>query len=218
MFTIFDLVEHFANALEAIGSAFKDMLMFRTFLILGLSMELIYDFNISAKPLWTTIIWTSIIIFINLFQVMYILYERGRLSFTAAELKIFHQVFNKMSKVEFKKLIRSCEWSHVGANSVLVEEETVIDRLILIYEGMAEVKVKDKIVAILRDGQFIGEMSFLTGNLTTATVISMTELKFISWKVDRLSDLIKKPPAIGNSLTNIFNADLIQKITIRNTE
>ena len=218
MFTIFDILQHLANSLEALASVFNDMLYLRLFLAIGMSMELFYDFNISDKPLWTNVIWTVVIVGINVVQIVMIIKERGSLKFNPDEVKIYHTVFSSMHKVEFKKLIRTGKWETVPTGTTLITEGTKIENLTLIFEGMAEVRVKGKIVAILRDGQFMGEMSFLSGKPTTATVTSLTELKYISWPVCTLNDLIKKVPEVGSGLNNIFNSDLIQKIVIKNEE
>ena len=45
---------------------------------------------------------------------------------------------------------------------VLIRESHMVTDLILIYNGTVDVKVKNKKVAELKDGQFVGEMSFLT--------------------------------------------------------
>lgn len=218
MFSLFDIMGHVANALSTFGSVFKDVLFFRSFLILSVGAEMFYDFNIAEKPLWTNIIWGILFALVNLYMVIQLLVERGTMSFTNEELKTYNMVFSKMAKTDYKKLIKSAKLNTVEINTNLVEENMTLDRLLLIFYGMASVTVKGNVVAILREGQFAGEMSFLTGKRTTAAVTTMTNLKYFSWDIRELAALMEKDDEIKIGLYNVFSSDLIHKLIVSNTE
>ena len=69
-----------------------------------------------------------------------------------------------------------------------------------------------KLVAELRDGQFVGEMSFFTGQLTTADVIASSALRYLYWRADRLSDLFDHQPALMGAFHAQLSSDLARKL------
>lgn len=212
MFSLIDLFAHIGQALQTTGSLFKDMLWFRIFLVVGISFEMIYQFEKEKEPLWSLIIWSFLFVLINLVQIGILLYDRFRLKMSMREKRLYALVFSHMDKFNFKKLVSIADWSNKEAGFQLVKKDIFLPELLLIYQGSAVVKIGDKEVATLRNGQFIGEMSFLTDKLTTADVVADSNMILVSWKKEKLKQLLKKEPEIASELQRIFNTDLIGKL------
>jgi hypothetical protein len=213
-----DIFVHIGQALQSTGSFFKDMLLLRSFLVAGISIEMIYQFKGKDEPIWSMIIWSSIFILINAYQIVLLANERMRNKLNEKETRLHEIVFPNMAKYNFKKLVGKASWKKVGKDDVIVKEGSFLPELILIYKGLAEVVAGNRIVAMLRDGQFIGEMSFLTGKPTTADVVAATELEYIAWNKKELDELMSKAPDISSELQKIFNSDLIHKLVKQNQE
>jgi len=67
-------------------------------------------------------------------------------------------------------------------------------------------------VSYVRNGQFVGEMSFLSGNLTTATVTTIDETRCLLWDKEQLRELMRKDMEVETSLSMVFNSDLLAKL------
>lgn len=72
--------------------------------------------------------------------------------------------------------------------------------LYLIEKGSAEVVVQsdegEKHVALLREGEIIGEIGFLTGRLRTADVITLADAEIRFYEIERLKPLFLERPEI----------------------
>ena len=215
---MYEILCNISNALSLAGSTFKDMLYFRSFLVAALIIECLYDTVYADKIQLSDFLWSAAIATMNLIQVVIIILERSRLSLNEMELKIYNQVFPQMNKVNFKKLIKDADWTIFPENSVLIEEDSLLDKLMLIYEGSVVITVKGRAVAHLRDGNFVGEMSFITGNHTTAEVKTNESSRIITWERTKLNALLEKYPDTSSDLQKILNRDLIQKVITRNNE
>src|SRR6202521_2918827 len=101
MFSLIDIVGNLANAILAFGTGFRNILYLRTSLIIASALEIIYNFFVSARPLWTPIMWSSAIIAINIFQVFWILYQKRFLNLSADERKVFNMIGSKMDILNF---------------------------------------------------------------------------------------------------------------------
>jgi CRP-like cAMP-binding protein len=83
----------------------------------------------------------------------------------------------------------------------------------LIFEGKANVLVDNKMVAELSDGQFVGEMSYMTGNPTSVDVIADEQLHYLIWDRTELEQLFKKLPALEQVMNVILGKDMAVKLT-----
>ncbi len=206
------IIGHVFNIVYTIALFFKDVLLLRTFLIIGGVLEMFYLFYATEDPLWEIIIWSGLWIGINAFFSIIIIRDRYGVKFDPETERIRNMVFDFMDKSEFRNLFKTVKMEVVPENTLLIKEGTRIDRLILISSGMANVEAKGKVVASLRDGNFMGEMSFITGNLTSANVTSTSELKYIYWEKETLLKLMEKNKDIKGAIHAVFNMDLLSKI------
>jgi CRP-like cAMP-binding protein len=122
------------------------------------------------------------------------------------------QVFKDIQKTAFRKLLNIAGQEDLPIDFVIVHQNTTIDKLALISDGLAKIEVDDAIVSYVRNGQFVGEMSFLSGNLTTATVTTIDETRCLLWDKEQLKELMKKDIEVETSLGMVFNSDLLSKL------
>ena len=67
-------------------------------------------------------------------------------------------------------------------------------------------------VAELTDGQFIGEMSFLTGESASATVKAVERTRYVAWLKKDLKLFLERNPNLSPSLQTIIGTDLVTKL------
>ena len=100
-----------------------------------------------------------------------------------------------------------------------LENETVIKAgdtqadLLLILNGKANVMREGKKIATLERGQFIAEISYITGNPASADVVAQDDLLFYTWSRDTLNKLRKSNPATMGKLDRILTLDMAGKLT-----
>src|SRR6202453_2549970 len=105
MFSWIEIIGHFSNAIMAFGTGFRNIVYLRLSLITASGLEIIYNFFVAGRPLWSPILWSSAIIAINVFQIFYILYQKRFLNLTSDERKVFNMIGSKMDILNFKKFM-----------------------------------------------------------------------------------------------------------------
>ena len=216
MISILDLIGHVFNILYVVGSSFKKMIWLRSTLVLASVLEIYYYWNITEQPLWTDIFWSIVFIATNLWWVSVLYYEKLTLNLGVHEKRMLEITFSKMNPIHFKKLVRLGVSKVVHENTSLIKENTHINELMLITKGLVQITRNEKVLAYLKDGRFVGEMSFMSGETTTANVVTLEETEMIVWDKKVLTEFLRKNENIKKELNDVFSEDLIKKLVADN--
>lgn len=213
-----NLLGNLAFALIALSYLVRDIFWLRSISIVSSLAGIVYSYAALSEPLWINIVWNVVFISVNVIWIAVILKERRSVSFSEEEKELYSTVFRTFSPVEFMKLLRIGEWKTCEKGEILIVEHQPAPQMMLIYNGEVEVLVKGKRIATLKDGAFIGEMSFLTGNLPTATVKSTKETRYIAWSKEELRKLLNRNPSMWATLQGVLSADLTKKLAVKSEE
>jgi signal-transduction protein with cAMP-binding, CBS, and nucleotidyltransferase domain len=123
--------------------------------------------------------------------------------------ELYQTLFKDMTPVEYLKISKIARWKKFTAGDVMIRQEHMVTDLILIYNGTVDVMVRDKKVAELRDGQFVGEMSFLTEKSATATCVAKHDTECLVWKQPEFKDLLKRNPSLYYTIQSLLSNQLI---------
>lgn len=215
MILFIEILGHLANIIYVVALMIKNIIWLRLFLIFGAVLEITYSYFISPVHLWVNIFWAFMFILVNSYHLFILFKEKISLKLTEDEERLYKLVFFNIEKLTFAKMIKMAEWNIFKEGTVILKEGSVNDKLIVIYSGIAEVKSNNQTLAYLKDGNFIGEMSYITGEVISANVVSLTELKIIYWDLDDLNKLLTKVPDLVNGLKTSLNVDLVNKLMKR---
>ncbi len=188
----------------------KDVLWLRALSVIASIFSLVYNFNIADNPIWVPIAWNIFFIALNAYHIIKIIYGNKQIQLTEKEKELYQLFFNDLSLLEFSKLIKIGHWNKLDADQIMIHKDQVMDKLFMIYNGVVEALVENKVVGELKDGQFIGEMSFYTDGKASATVKTKYPTEVIFWEQKELKDLMKKSPTLIYSLQN----SLLQQMAI----
>ena len=156
--------------------------------------------------------WTTIFVIINIIQIVILYLDRRDLPIPEEIKDLYDNIFHTNSRREFLKF-----WD--GGKVCQLENETVIKAgdtqadLLLILNGKANVMREGKKIATLERGQFIAEISYITGNPASADVVAQDDLLFYTWSRDTLNKLRKSNPATMGKLDRILTLDMAGKLT-----
>ena len=110
------------------------------------------------------------------------------------------------------RMLKLASWETREPGDVLVEEGQASPQLVFIARGAASVEKAGTIVGVCGPGDFLGEMSFLTGKPASATVRVANEVRCCTYDPAVLKALAKKNPAIRQALEFSFNRNLVGKL------
>jgi Popeye protein conserved region len=211
--SIYELAGHVAFALIAISYLVKDILWLRLLSVVASVAGIAYNYLVPATPLWLVIYWNILFLTINIVQIVIIVKERREVSFTDEEKELYETLFKSFAPFEFMKLLRVGRWLVAEKNRVMAVEREQLNDVMLIYNGLVSVEVGGKTVAYLKDGSFIGEISFITGGLATATVKALEQTRYISWSKEDLRQLLNRNPSMRFAMQTVLSTDLTKKLT-----
>ena len=123
--------------------------------------------------------------------------------------ELYETLFRDLSPVEYLKISKVAEWKKYKSGETIIRQEHLVPDLILIYNGTVDVAVDGKGVAQLKDGQFVGEMSFLTEKSATATCIVRHDTECLVWKQPEFKELLKRNPSLYYTIQGLLSNQLI---------
>ena len=156
--------------------------------------------------------WTTIFVMINIYQIIILYLDRRNINIPDEIIDLYNNIFHTKSKREFLKF-----WD--AGKVCQIEDDTIIRRgdkqsdLMMILNGTAKVIRDNKEIAELQRGQFIAEISYITGNPVSADVKVDGELLFYNWNRNTLNKLRKTDPATMGKLDRILTLDMANKLT-----
>ena len=120
----------------------KDIAWLRRITIAGNIVVLPYYYFENETPLWTPIIWVCIFTVINLVMLFLIYLESRPIKLSDIEQKIYELTFKSLEPRIYKKLIYIGTWEELQPEVELVTRNSVLNSLMLVVDGEAEVVLK----------------------------------------------------------------------------
>ena len=209
------LAGHLASILTMAAYLLKDILWLRLLTILSCFAGIAFNYFVPATPLWSVIYWNVLFAAINIVQIAIIIRERTGIHFTEEEKELHDTLFKNFAPFEFMKLMRIAKWLEAKQGEVLAVEKETLNAVMLIYNGLVAVETNGKEVVRLRDGNFIGEVSFITGGTATATVRALQPTRYIAWPKDAINKLLNRNPTMRLAMQSMLSTDLSKKLMRR---
>lgn len=199
---------HLAFGLIAFSFLVKDILWLRVVSVVASLFSILYNYTIPADPMWLAINWNIVFVLVNVYHIAVIIYEKRPIKMKVKDKELYEALFKELSPVEYLKVTKIAKWKKFKSGVPLIKEGADVKSLILIYNGTIDVAVKGAKVAELRDGQFVGEMSFLTERPATATCIAKHDCECLVWRQPEFKSLLKRNPSLYFSIQSLLSAQV----------
>ena len=200
---------HLAFGLIAFSFLVKDILYLRLVSILASLFSVFYNYVIPVEPMWIPIGWNFVFVGLNLYHIAVIIYEKRPIKMAPKDKELYETLFKDLSPVEYLKISKVAQWKTFKSGETIIRQEHLVPDLILIYNGTVDVVVENKKVAELKDGQFVGEMSFLTEKTATATCIVKHNTECLVWKQPEFKELLKRNPSLYYTIQSLLSNQLV---------
>ena len=207
---------HLAFGLIAFSFLVKDILWLRAMSILASMFSVFYNWVIPPEPMWIPIGWNFVFVAVNLYHVAILIYEKRPVKMNDKNTELYQTLFKEMSPVEYLKISKCAKWIKFKSGEVITKQKLPVKDLVLIYNGTIDVAVDGKKVAELRDGQFVGEMSFLTEKPATADCVVKHDSECLVWKQGEFKELLKRNPSLYFSIQSLLSAQVSSNL-VRST-
>ncbi len=211
---------HAANLLFLAMYLVRDILWLRVIAVLAGVTLYPYQVWITPHGLWDAdplaaaapLLWNTLFNAINIVQLKRLIVERRPVRLSQTERDLYEAVFGRLSPREFLRLLAAAESHAADGGACLVEQDAALDRLMLIRDGEVTVRVGEREVASLGRGRFVGEMSFLTRDRTSASVWARGPTHYLTWPRHGLEKLFEKYPEMRATVQLVLGEDLARKL------
>jgi CRP-like cAMP-binding protein len=122
-----------------------------------------------------------------------------------------------MPREHVRRFLKAGTWTDLAEGETLTREGTPPGRLIYLAEGRAAVTIGGRAVGTCED-TFVGELTFLTGEPATATVVTTTPGRAFVFDSGRLRRLARQVPEIKLALIGGLSGATKAKLLQRNRE
>ncbi|MBL9012904.1 MAG: mechanosensitive ion channel family protein [Myxococcales bacterium] len=117
-------------------------------------------------------------------------------------------LFRGLPEALRKELAHELQYAPFGTGEAVTREGDRDDGLYMLVRGEATVRIgsgrEAREVATLRPGQFFGEMSLMTGEARTATVVAATDLVTYRVTKDAFQRILKHTPEIADQIAEVL--------------
>jgi hypothetical protein len=211
-----EFLVHAGYILTATAFLLRDILWLRLLAIAANLCVGLAAYFAGMDPHWVVVAWAAAFVAINLGHSSWLIYERYLQRLSDEEQRLYDCCFQALDPVSVRKLLRRGEWIDFAAQDCLAHQGIHLDRLLLVSSGEAAVLLGGRSVARLAPGKFVGEISFLSGDLTTAMVVATEPTRCLAWNKERLERLLAREPELLNVFHAAVGKDLAAKIAHHN--
>ena len=206
------LAGHLAFGLIAFSFLVKDIFWLRILSILASLFSVFYNYTIPTEPMWLAINWNFIFVGVNLYHIGIILYEEREVKMDEKDEELYQTLFKEMSPVEYLQISRAAKWETLKPGKRIITQGMPVPDLYLIYNGTVDITIDNEHIAQLKDGEFVGEMSFLTEKVATATCKVKYEAQCLVWKQREFKELLKRNPSLYFTIQSVLSAQVSDKL------
>ena len=156
--------------------------------------------------------WNSMFVLVNIIQIIIIYRERKQLEIPEEVQDIYESIFHTNTNRQF---LYFWDQGKIGfvENKTIIKAGDIQKDLMLVLNGTAKVMRGKDVIAKLKRGQFIAEISYITGKTASADVEVGEGLTYMTWDREILDNLRKTKPAIMEKLDRILTLDIAEKLT-----
>ncbi len=156
--------------------------------------------------------WETIFTLTNAVQLALLIFHSRRLVLTEAERALVVDAFGFQDASEQRELLEHVEWRTVQPGELLMEQGTFDPPLIFIASGAAGIEHDGNLVGVCGRGDFLGEMSLISGNSASATVRTNNTMTICQFDRERFKTLIENSEKTRVAISDAFNRGLAAKI------
>lgn len=128
------------------------------------------------------------------------------------ERELFDEVMKIGEPGQQRHLRDLIDWRDIDPGQALVTQGQANPPLIYVARGKAEIVVDGKRVGECGPGDFLGEMSLISGQTATATVSAGEPMRVARFDREGLAQLSRAAPEVGRALDSALNRSLAAKV------
>lgn len=201
---------YLAGAFYVTGMAITNQIILRMLVLSGTFVYLLYYFTIGDAPLWQAIYVSLMIAVANLGGLTSLMARRSRFAIPRAHSDIYYD-FPHLPPGDFRALMQLAKRYTVAEDKQVTTEGEAGQKLYFILKGSILIR-KGEQAFTLPPKIFLGEVAFLTGVPSSATVWIEEGAEILEWRFDELRRKCMRNPRFKLALEAAISIDLADKV------
>ena len=197
-----------AAGLGFIAYLMTNVLWLRLLLVVGAAVYIAAGLVLGIDSM---IGWHVAYSLINLVQIVLLLLDRRTTGLPERVRVLYSDRFSSIKPREFRRLIETNREQSSGPGKLLNEGDEN-GRLMLITDGELQVVKHGLEVYRLRSGDFVGELSIISGKPVNADVIASSDYRYVYWDNQDLSRLEARNLSLYNRFMMSVGRNIIEKL------
>lgn len=208
------LLTHLPYALLVISMLMNDMGWLRAIAIAAGLIRIVNRSFFEIDPI--IVFWEVIFVSVNVVQLLILWYYAKRHRFSHDEQRFASIMPTSIDRRTIRRLLRLARLRQATEGQQLTHEGQPVAELIFIADGVMQIEQGGRIVAVCGPGDFVGEMSFVTGAPASATAIAARPLRYLAFDQLRLRAAIEADGDLRQALDASLNHNLVGKLAKAN--
>ena len=163
-----------------------------------------------------SVLWETIFVLVNIGQLLIIWYYEYHHRFADEERHFADNMPAGVDRSAIKRLLDLADLQRHATGDVLTTEGEPVKRLMYLADGIVKIELGDRVVAICGPGDYIGELSFLSGRPASATATVVKPTRILAFDQARLTASIEADPQLRRTLESALNRNLAGKLVRSN--
>ena len=209
------LFGHFTYFLLILSMLMRNMIWLRVFAVGSGITKIIYRAYYVVDPV--SVIWEVAFVAVNIAQLGIIWYYEKHHRFAEDERHFISSMPPGVERRAIKRLLEFSAIKHVDQGASLTVEGEGVNELMYIANGVATIERDGRVIAACGPGDYIGEMSFLTGDPAGATARAVKPMRVLAFDQVKLRAAIQTDGAIRRAMESSLNRNLVGKLVRANT-
>ncbi|KAL0840432.1 hypothetical protein ABMA28_015686 [Loxostege sticticalis] len=197
-----------------------------TILIFAFMLYSIWAWHVICSP--DAFSWNFGFVFLNLAQVVYLVYEMRPVKFDPELEEVYNTLFEpfKVSRLQFKRMV-SPDFAHVmslhAGEAYAMQNLTKTDRLGLLLSGKVNVMSGHQFLHPILPCEFLDSPEFESSRATIdekfkVSIVAASSCRYVYWQRSSLEYLFVKEPYLASVVTTLIARDITTKLYAMNNK
>ncbi len=208
------LFGHFTYFLLIVSMLMRRMVTLRLLAVASGLAKIVYRGFFMVDPV--SVLWESIFVLVNIIQLLLIWYYEYHHRFDDEHQHFAQNMPDSVDRSAVKRLLDQSDLQKLQPEQVITREGEKVTQLIYIADGIVKIERGDRVVAICGPGDYVGELSFLSGNPATATATVVKPTRALVFDQAQLATAIAGDAQLRRALESALNRNLAGKLVRAN--
>lgn len=204
------ILTHIPYALLVLSMMMNDMGWLRAIAILAGVIRIINRAWFEIDPI--IVFWEVIFVAVNVGQLIILWYYARRHRFAEHEQHFASSMPAGVDRRTIRRLLKLAQLCHAEPGDTLTTEGAPVRDLMFIADGVVQIERGGTIVAVCGAGDFLGEMSFVSGSAATATAVVARPVRYLAFDQTRLRQALDSDNDLKLAMDAAFNRNLVGKL------